>query len=220
MYEINITNAQKTIIKQAIELAELSIQGEWRDVLNDFRMHNPEYHNALTFIEEISEDCLQEISPHITDEQNFLKRLNILKKEIDIDKKLSRESILLIDNLLNNFSRFGMAQFDYWLEFLSNHAKTEPKNALFFRDLDSYNKVMDFMDLKENSHSFYGINSVNNIYKVAFDMHQVFRRYLAFERNPSGGIGVNFRPVLKTGNLPLVSIINSGTKFKIPNSFS
>ena len=51
-----------------------------------------------------------------------------------------------------------------------------------------------------------GIGNVSNSARIAFDLHQVIRHRLAWDKEPKGGMGVFFDPPMKWSDQPLAEI--------------
>ncbi|MHB1949680.1 MAG: hypothetical protein ACYCQI_16400, partial [Gammaproteobacteria bacterium] len=55
-----------------------------------------------------------------------------------------------------------------------------------------------------------GIGNVSDSSKIAYDIHQVIRYQLAWDKEPCGDVGVSFDPPMKWGSQPLAKIEKHG----------
>lgn len=60
-----------------------------------------------------------------------------------------------------------------------------------------------------------GIGNISDQAKCAFDLHHVIRHHLAWERNPAGGVTVDFHKPLHKAREPLAKISKLNTNKKI-----
>lgn len=51
-----------------------------------------------------------------------------------------------------------------------------------------------------------GIGNVSDSARIAFDLHQIIRHRLAWDREPQGGISIFFDPPMKWGSQPLATM--------------
>lgn len=120
---------------------------------------------------------------------------------------------------LELYSRMLMGQVHYLGETGRYGTGHLPKTMPFDKDEDGKPRPVDEKQLEaalrwlnvvvtgSPGHGSWGITSeaVDDRARVAYDMQQVIRHFLAFERKPEGGIQVDFDAPMKWGAEPLAT---------------
>ena len=123
------------------------------------------------------------------------------KSDIKYTLTISPEHAQLLVRALDLFSRIGMGQF----EKISSVYRT----LTIDQKTNLYNKLLEIKEivgLPYNDH--HGIHSpdIKDDFRQAFDMLQVIRHRLAWDKNPKGGFQVYFDTPEQIGLLTLPSI--------------
>ena len=110
-----------------------------------------------------------------------------------------RQAQVLVD-ALDLYSRIGMGQLTEISHVLRMNSKAVDEVDMMLREA-SYCWM-------GGAGSYYGITSdkINDVFRVAWDLQQVIRYRLAWDRNPDGGIQVHFDEPLKSSAEPLAVI--------------
>lgn len=110
---------------------------------------------------------------------------------------------------LDLYSRIHLGQF----EEVANVARMYDVSRLN-GDYEAHNEFDDAIREAKTILGFcrngsYGIfnERVNDVARVAWDMQQVIRHYLAWKRNPEGGFTVNFDTPHRSGKEDLISVV-------------
>jgi hypothetical protein len=105
----------------------------------------------------------------------------------------------VIINALELYSRIGMGQLQEIVYVLRMNSSP---GAIDFDALDKVEKLAREASsyFMKGSGGYYGIssNKINDSFRVAWDIQQVIRYRLAWDRNPEGGIQVHFDEPYKT----------------------
>ena len=184
---------------------------------------NKDLNNPLvTYKQYYSRDKLQIyiISTHPT-KGAADKALRKLRSQVELPKDdndrpyhlyLTERQAQILTEALDLFSRIGMGQFGeigYILSVYQNKNTSE----------DSYTKINKIDEIRRlareaaniwmgSSGSYHGITSdnISDVFRVAWDLQQVIRHRLAWDRSPSGGLQVNFDTPLRSSQEPLAII--------------
>uniref|UniRef100_A0A6M3ISR5 Uncharacterized protein n=1 Tax=viral metagenome TaxID=1070528 RepID=A0A6M3ISR5_9ZZZZ len=124
------------------------------------------------------------------------------KYKLEITEKQAK----IITQSLNLFSRIGMGQ----LEEIINHPQwiftvdNQYDRDIIKNSINTLKKHLCNLD----SYSSFGIyqEEVDDINRVAWDLQQVIRHKLAWDRNPKGGITVDFGVPMKSSKEDLAKI--------------
>jgi hypothetical protein len=117
---------------------------------------------------------------------------------------LSEEHAQIVVKALDLYSRIGIGQFENILEVYDQGFVVTGE----LRDTarGCINRVKLIFGHPENgSHGIHN-PKVNDDFRVAYDIQQVLRHRLAFDRNPKGGITVDFDTPRAISDLPLPTI--------------
>jgi hypothetical protein len=171
----------------------------------------------------ISNECIRIVSTHPTKGSADKALNNILsriKKEPSeqSDKPyqlfLTEKQAQVLVNALDLYSRIGMGQLSEVAYVLRLNALGNPNGQA-----DALAKVEKLTREAASywmggSGSYYGIFSdkINDSFRVAWDLQQVIRYRLAWDRNPEGGIQVNFDKPLKSSQESLAYIKKTQAK--------
>lgn len=107
--------------------------------------------------------------------------------------ELSERQAQLISNAVELYARMGLGQFE-----MLNYFFGKPTGAL-----EQAREHLDSLRLIKNgslnSHPGIGSDSVDDDYRILFDLHRVIRHRLAWDRDPqaTGWRGVNFDTPMK-----------------------
>ncbi len=121
---------------------------------------------------------------------------------------ITEKQAQVLVNALDLYSRIGMGQFSEITHVLRMNALGNPSGQA-----DALAKV-DELTRKASSYwmggsgDYYGIASekINDIFRVAWDLQQVIRYRLAWDRKPEGGIQVHFDEPWKSSAEPFAVI--------------
>jgi hypothetical protein len=125
---------------------------------------------------------------------------------------LTEKQARVIVNALDLYSRIGMGQLKevaYVLRAQNIGAKTD---AEIQEHSDQINIIRDRLEALSrywmNGPGYHSIASqkISDVFRVAWDIQQVVRHRLAWDRNPKGDITVDFDNALKTSKEPLPQI--------------
>lgn len=110
----------------------------------------------------------------------------------------------IIAAALDLYSRIGIGQFEEVLQVYDPLAKLDLQTRERIRAGLNIAKV----EAGHPTSGSYGItnSAVDDQFRVAYDVRQVVRHRLAFDRQPQGGMGVDFDTPHPTGAEPLASI--------------
>lgn len=124
---------------------------------------------------------------------------------------LSRDHLAVLMAALELFERVGMGQFREVLDTarpkyrLADQSETIERLMSVVRDL-----LMP--ELQRSAYFSIHSKSISDNFRVAYDLLQVIRHRVAWDREPEGGIAVSFDAPLQTSfNLPLAEIYSSGS---------
>ena len=109
---------------------------------------------------------------------------------------LNEKQIEILVESLDLYSRLPSGQFDEIFFKMLGLGKLT--NRTEFEKISKQLKELYFPELSENE--FYGIHqdSVSEDARIGFDMIQVLRHKLSWDKEPEGGITVNFHEPMKT----------------------
>ena len=115
--------------------------------------------------------------------------------------QLNSEHCQVLMKALDLYSRLLIGQFDMLKDTVTDWKKWSPKANELIEQLKQ--EVYGF-----SSGASYGIHSpeVDDDARVAWDVQQVLRNRLAWDRNPKGGMQVSFDSPMKSSEQPLVDI--------------
>lgn len=118
--------------------------------------------------------------------------------------EMSAEQARLLVQALDHYSRIGSGQFENVVDVydhdyrMSLHKKEDLRDAL--------NLAKGVVGHPANgSHGIHNPN-VNDCFRQAYDIQQVIRNRLAFDRKPEGGIQVDFDEPRQISTVPLPTI--------------
>jgi len=142
-----------------------------------------------------------------------LKSQAVLPKD-DVDRpyqlSLTERQAQVLTEALDLFSRIGMGQLEEIAYVLRSYTKPSESSSLLSSRLDELKRLA-----REASNVWMGspcgcrgISSeeIGDAFRVAWDLHQVIRYRLAWDRNPNGGLQVSFDTPMKYSQEPLANI--------------
>ena len=142
-----------------------------------------------------------------------LKSQDVLPKD-DVDRpyqlSLTERQAQVLTEALDLFSRIGMGQLEEIAYVLRSYTKPSESSSLLSSRLDELKRLA-----REASNVWMGspfgcrgISSeeIGDAFRVAWDLHQVIRYRLAWDRNPNGGLQVSFDTPMKYSQEPLAII--------------
>ena len=115
--------------------------------------------------------------------------------------ELSAEHLQVINSALELFFRCGMGQYDHILD-LPDH--WDKRNDLAAEVLDQLHVILT--KKAPNAYSSITSSEISDSYRVANDIYQVIRHKLSWDKNPKGGMTVNYDTPMKWGKSPLIKI--------------
>lgn len=119
---------------------------------------------------------------------------------------LNEHQAYVIKEALDLFSRIHMGQLDTVADVFVAYAQERGFDTLsFLRDeLDNLSPIWTGL----HKHAYHGIHSpkISDKARVAWDLQQVIRHRLAWDREPKGGIYVDFDTPMRSSAEPLASI--------------
>lgn len=102
------------------------------------------------------------------------------------------------------YARIGIGQFASAVEY---------PISLSITDVDAIGRIREYLDGAErefrsakSADTGIGGDNVPQPCKTAYDIHQVFRHLLAWQRNPEGGWAVDFDNPTQYGEEPLIEV--------------
>jgi hypothetical protein len=205
-------NSHRKLILENLKILSLSLNNNWVDVFSLIKKRNP----LLSLGTYSGSDNLSKLKGSLFYESESLKSRikeleNIVTNSSD-STDFSSEDLYFLSALSNHSSRLDMGQLSSWITFLNN--KTAEKEDFFFicPEIDSIRSIKSsFYGLENNA--YYGINSTDlgQKAKINYDMHQVIRNFLAYEKTPSGGLSIDFDEPLSCAFEDLIVIVKSKT---------
>jgi hypothetical protein len=129
-------------------------------------------------------------------------------KDYSYKLSLTEAQARIIIDALDLFSRIGMGQLYEIAHVLRTNvigSQTNLSDRLDAIDKLTREASACWMDC---AGGYYGItsNNISDVYRIAWDLQQVIRYRLAWDKNPNGGIQVQFDRPLKSSNEPLAII--------------
>jgi hypothetical protein len=122
---------------------------------------------------------------------------------------LTEKQAQVIIDALDLYSRVGMGQLEDVAHVLRLYSKPSEKYAEWNR-IDMVQNLMREAAVAwvGNAGSYYGITNqkISDVFRVAFDLQQVIRHRLAWDKNPEGGVFVRFDEPMKYSQEPLAKI--------------
>jgi hypothetical protein len=112
-----------------------------------------------------------------------------------------------INNACDLVSRLYMGQWDTILELFRVHSISEAYDSIDMRD--KLNALAMECGLRPSLNGYNGILSdeVDDKARILWDLNQVIRYRLAWDRSPQGGLGVNFdKPFHSCKDVPLAKV--------------
>jgi hypothetical protein len=111
---------------------------------------------------------------------------------------LTEKQAQVIVNALDLYSRIGMGQLKEVAHILRLNPNSSDNTSDILNDI--YNELIDLSKLWIGGSGYYGIFSdkISDVFRTAWDIQQVIRHRLAWDRNPEGGIFVNFDKPINT----------------------
>jgi len=131
----------------------------------------------------------------------------------DVDDKpyhlaMTERQAQVLVNALDLYSRIGMGQLAEVAHVLRMNVIGNPSGTV--EALDSVERLTREAASRwmGGSGGYYGIASekISDVFRVAWDLQQVIRYRLAWDRKPEGGIQVHFDDPMKTSEEPLAVI--------------
>jgi hypothetical protein len=124
---------------------------------------------------------------------------------------LTENQARVIVKALDLYSRIGMGQLGEIAYVLMNYSKSSSDNEIQDR-ADRFHVLRERLDIISQSwmgrSGHYGISSekISDVFRIAWDIQQVVRHRLAWDRNPKGDITVDFDDPLKYSSEQLPTI--------------
>lgn len=121
---------------------------------------------------------------------------------------LSEKAIYIIIQALDLYSRVGMGQLETVKDVL---LKSEKSRENILKNRDAIERLLDLvkemaMELSPSSYQSIMSPEISDDFRTAYDMIQVLRNRLAWDREPKGGFTVDFDPLFQTSPDPPVKI--------------
>lgn len=145
------------------------------------------------------------------------KALRKLKSQVELPKddrpyhlSLTERQAQVITEALDFFSRIGMGQLEEIAHVLRVYTKPSESSSLQSYRLDELKRL-----IREAANVWmgspcgcHGISSeeIGDVFRVAWDLHQVIRHRLSWDRHPNGGLQVSFDTPMKYSQEPLAII--------------
>lgn len=141
--------------------------------------------------------------------------LSSYKKVGNNDFNFSKDELTAISVASEAYARIGMGQINYCRDLLMNgfHDDQLP--------IDKFGKVAECFDIANRKlDCSFGIHNdnVSEDVRTSWDIYQVVRNFIAWDREPNGGITVNFDLPMRVSKEPLIEI--GDYKCKEKNSFT
>lgn len=116
---------------------------------------------------------------------------------------LSKKQVQVLTEALEFYVRIGIGQFE---EVARPYTfKVEPEEMDKARSALEIAKMILTGFPANASHGIYS-SDISDDYRVAYDIERVIRHYLAWEKNPSGGFGVDYQKPFVSSQQPLPDI--------------
>jgi hypothetical protein len=142
-----------------------------------------------------------------------------LKSQVELPKddyprpyhlSLTERQARVITEALDLFSRIGMGQLEEIAHILGSYTKPSESSSLLPERLEEVKRLArEASNVWTGNHfGCRGISSeeIGDTFRVAWDLHQVIRHRLAWDRNPKGGLQVSFDTPMKYSQEPLAII--------------
>lgn len=124
---------------------------------------------------------------------------------MEYELSLTKEQVEVLIQALDLYSRIGIGQFEEILDVydfskISYESRDDVKQHMMS------SKVLAGHSMNGN----YGIHNeeINDKFRIAYDIQQVVRHRLAWDRNPKGEITVNFDKPRQISKMELPKIVN------------
>lgn len=121
--------------------------------------------------------------------------------EVKYRLTLSEDQLRIVREALDLYVRIGLGQFKE-VAYVYDYGCA--------RDVADMDKLREALEGASRTQGFgaggsYGIHSqhIHDVFRQAYDIKQVVRNRMAWERSPSGGYGVDFDTPRQIGALPL-----------------
>jgi hypothetical protein len=111
---------------------------------------------------------------------------------------LNTEHMQVLIQALDLYSRVGMGQFEEVAHVFESRRNETLLTAL--------NGAKVAVGLHPNSHRSISAEAVADSFKTAFDIKQVLRHRMAWDKQPDGGVGVAFDEPMRYGPYPMVRV--------------
>lgn len=139
------------------------------------------------------------------------KKKSLTKYTIEVNEEQAK----VISLALDIFSRMEGGQLEWVFSMIpwKYHEKLESVEPML--------KELQLL-LTGMQHGNLGIGNVSDSARIAFDLHQVIRHRLAWDREPQGRMSVSFDPPMKWGSQPLAKIeqLNKNQNNKVYSIYS
>ena len=123
------------------------------------------------------------------------------KQPVVYSLNLSEEQAQIVIRALDCFSRIGIGQFENILEVYDQGALQQGTLARSFVD-----RVKQEAGHPPNGSHGIHHRAVSDDFRAAYDIQQVLRNRVAFQRHPEGGITVDFDQPRQISKLPLPTV--------------
>lgn len=137
--------------------------------------------------------------------RNFSKKAS-LSKDVDFPYQLSltEKQAQVIINALDLYSRIGMGQLEEIAHILRSSPNANPDKILAVEALAR--EAADCWMGHVGGYNGISSDKVHDVFRIAWDLQQVIRYRLAWDRHPEGGIQVVFDEPLKSSKEPFAVI--------------
>lgn len=124
--------------------------------------------------------------------------------------ELTEEQAAVLVRATEALARIGMGQFHYAILDNTTHMPGYQDVDRHCEAREHLKQVTDLLGqptfYQNGGPSIHNEAKMPNAFRTAWDLSQVVRHQLAWDRTPEGGIGVHFHEPLRTGDEPLPRI--------------
>lgn len=155
-------------------------------------------------------------APLIEIEDAFSKDLgeSTGKTDLEFEANMSEEEAKLLCKSLDTFSRVGLGQIDNAVENIFFNLVFQSTSFEYQDRLRSLCDRLKFLLTGHPANGSYGIGSsaISDDFRIAFDIQQVLRHKMAWDKNPKGGIQVDYHDPMQWGKEPLPTVLSLEAK--------
>lgn len=197
--ELKLTEKQVNALIKAYDnillFENIEITKALTEHLQNFNKYNKNFDNN-TVIEEIKKGEIeaQDLFYWEKTPEYFAIMKTISNKFKNNEFIFNEQEMYNIRNVTDLYSKMGQGQINSIRELYSNIKNVHIGGFVSFTNIfDKANKMFEIIPIKK----------VKEEYKINYDIHQVVRNYLAWQRKPEGGSHSDFKPPVKYSKEPL-----------------